>query len=74
MTRHKGLLWFMDRNQPLKDQILQGIRKFESKYGKLPKHCYLHPLTLAECPGPVGGIDLESSLLVLPYHLFLTED
>jgi len=43
----EGLLWYDNQgNIDLKERITSAVKFFESKYGYLPKKCFVNPATL----------------------------
>ena len=57
----EGMLWFDDEKQvDMKDKVSKAINFFQSKYGQLPRACYVHPLSLDK------EIILDESIKVYP--------
>jgi hypothetical protein len=59
----EGLLWYDNqRNIDLKERIASAVKFFESKYGYLPKKCFVNPATLEK------PLELDRKIKVLPNH------
>jgi len=57
----QGMLWYDDRrNADVKERITSAVRFFESKYGYLPKKCFVNPIMLDE------PMDLDQNIKVFP--------
>lgn len=70
---YSGLMWFIDKDKPFREQVEAGISRYLEKFGKAPTRCLVHQLTLLSQGAGVEGIELVSSRSVLPNHLFFTE-
>jgi hypothetical protein len=68
-----GMLW-LDSN-PQRDlgaRIERAIAYYRSKYRREPNLCFIHPSTSnGDCPDPVNGVEIRTSISVLPDHFWL---
>jgi len=57
----EGLLWYDNQgNIDLKERIMSAVKFFESKYGYLPKKCFVNPATLKE------PLEMDRKIKVFP--------
>ena len=57
----EGLLWYDNQgNIDLKERIMSAVKFFESKYGYLPKKCFINPATLEE------PLEMDRKIKVFP--------
>jgi len=71
----QGLLWFDDSGtETIVESISSAVRYFQSKYGYLPKECYVHPSTLVEEVPPFASLKIRKSERVLANHIWLEFD
>ena len=57
----EGLLWYDNQgNIDLKERIMSAVKFFESKYGYLPKKCFVNPATLEE------PLEMDRKIKVFP--------
>ena len=57
----EGMLWYdSQENVDVKDKIISAIEFFESKYGYVPKKCFVNPVTLGKT------INLDEKTEILP--------
>jgi hypothetical protein len=68
-----GMLWFdADHKCDVGVKITRASDFYESKYGRKPNLCFLHPTTAGEThPREVDGLRVQTSKLVLPDHFWL---
>lgn len=56
----EGLLWYDNqKNVDIKERIESAVKFFESKYGYLPKKCFVNPVTLEK------PLELDKKIKVL---------
>ena len=56
----EGLLWYDNQeNVDIKERIASAVKFFESKYGYLPKKCFVNPVTLEK------PLELDKKIKVL---------
>ncbi len=67
-----GMLWF-DNNPKtdLQTKISQAAVYYRKKYGASPDLCFVHPSMINGSTVKSNGIDVQTSRLVLPHHLWL---
>jgi len=65
-----GMLWFNnDPKMELEKKIEDAVHYYETKHGKRPNLCYVHPsMTQLE---RVGTIEIKKSRSVLPNHFWI---
>jgi hypothetical protein len=77
-----GLLWFDDDpRKELEEKVLRAAAHYESKYGRLPELCYVHPNAFngngngkRGKKGDVvkaGDVEVRTGRSVLPHHFWL---
>ncbi len=68
-----GMLWFdADGVATLGEKISRAADYYQAKYGRRPNICFAHPRTLGEgFPDEAGGLNIRSSISVLPNHFWL---
>lgn len=67
-----GMLWFdNDVKTDLAGKIKQAAIYYQKKYGCLPNVCFVHPSMLKENAPKSQGIEVQSSQMILPNHLWL---
>jgi hypothetical protein len=70
-----GMLWFdNDRKRDLTAKLRRAADYYETKYGRRPTVCVVHPSTLAGPHEDVKGLRLEEANTVLPHHFWLGEE
>ncbi len=56
----EGLLWYDNQeNVDVRERIASAVKFFESKYGYLPKRCFVNPVTLEK------PLELDKKIKVL---------
>ncbi|HEY60346.1 MAG TPA: hypothetical protein G4N92_06645 [Anaerolineae bacterium] len=69
---NEGILWFDDSKQvDLKHKIERAVAYFQQKYGYPPARCFIHPSMLSDKKIKNNGVEIRTSLYVLPYHFWL---
>ncbi|OGO31077.1 MAG: hypothetical protein A2136_07330 [Chloroflexi bacterium RBG_16_54_11] len=67
-----GMLWFdNDNKSDLATKIQRAAHYYQSKYGKAPDLCFVHPRTLGESTWKGNGIEVRTTRSVLPNHFWL---
>ena len=67
-----GMLWFdNDPKTDLPSKITQAATYYQKKYGCWPNLCFVHPSMIKENSPKSRNIDIQSSALILPNHLWL---
>lgn len=67
-----GMLWFdNDPKTDLEVKVSQAAEYYQKKYGQAPNLCLVHPTMLTNPAIQSRGIELRSSQIVRPYHLWL---
>ena len=67
-----GMLWLdADRKRPLQEKVARAVDYYESKYGRLPDLCLVHPEMLSEEEMVVGETKVHCMETVLPHHFWL---
>lgn len=68
-----GMLWFdADRTCDVVARITSASNFYNSKYGRKPNLCFLHPTTAEGAhPKQVDGVRVRTSKMVLPDHFWL---
>jgi hypothetical protein len=68
-----GMLWFDgDRSRDVPARIRRAADYYQSKYGRRPTVCYVHPAMAAGAPlEQTAGLKVQSSPSVLKDHLWL---
>jgi hypothetical protein len=57
----EGLLWYDNQvNIDIKERITSAVKFFESKYGYVPKKCFVNPVTLEK------PLELNRKIKVIP--------
>ena len=57
----EGLLWYANQgNVDLRERITSAVKFFESKYGYLPKKCFVNPAALEK------PLEMDRKIKVLP--------
>ena len=57
----EGLLWYDNQvNIDVKERITSAVKFFESKYGYVPKKCFVNPVTLEK------PLELDRKIKVIP--------
>lgn len=68
----EGILWFDNNDQrDLSAKIERVATYYESRYGKRPTLCFVHPSDLAKGPAAVEGIEIRATNSVLPNHCWI---
>lgn len=68
----EGLLWYDNQgNIDLKERITSAVKFFESKYGYLPKKCFVNPATLEKPFEMDRKIKVFPSDRVIVNHIWL---
>jgi hypothetical protein len=68
-----GMLWFdNDPKVDLQVKISRAADYYRKKYGTTPNLCFVHPSMInAELPARKNGIEVRTTQLVLPNHLWI---
>ena len=67
-----GMMWFDgDKQRSLETRIDRAARYYHEKYGQEPTVCFLNPGTAGQEPPAVEGLQLQTSVSVLPDHFWL---
>lgn len=68
-----GMLWFdEDPSSSLPSRVERAASYYQSKYGRQPNTCVLHPNTLGEVdPASIPAVKVETSMRVLPEHFWV---
>ena len=67
-----GMLWFDDNPKTdLQAKIHEAAVYYQKKYGVSPNLCFVHPSMINDNSVKSNGIDVQTSRLVLPHHLWL---
>lgn len=66
-----GMLWFdNDPRSDLPAKVNRAVDYYQKKYGKKPDVCFVHPSAVKE-EQRMNGIEIRSSQMVLPNHLWI---
>ncbi len=67
-----GMLWFdNDQKVDLKQKVERAATYYQSKYGRSPNLCFVHPSMIQEnSPKPVA-IEVKPNKSILPNHFWL---
>jgi hypothetical protein len=67
-----GMLWFdNDPKVDLQAKIARAADYYRKKYGIKPDLCFVHPSMVNEGLPPRNGIEVRTTPLVLPNHLWI---
>jgi hypothetical protein len=68
-----GMLWFdAESATSLGARVERAASYYQSKYGRQPNTCVLHPRTLGNYdPGLITGVRVHTSKKVLPEHFWM---
>ena len=68
-----GMLWFdEDHSASLPMRVERAAVYYQTKYGRHPNTCVMHPQTLGEVdPGVIPMVKVETSVKVLPEHFWV---
>ncbi len=67
-----GMLWFDDnKDRTLAEKIDRAARHYQDKYGVRPTLVYVHPVMMQGSKIEVPGIEVKTTNMVLPHHLWL---
>jgi hypothetical protein len=67
-----GMLWFDNDNQAdLATKIQRAASYYQTKYGKEPNLCFIHPRTLGDDTWKGKGIEVRTTRSVLPNHFWM---
>lgn len=64
-----GMLWFDNSQADLKTKIERAVNYYQTKYGRIPTLCFVHPSMLEE--EKVPGIEIEANRQILPNHIWI---
>lgn len=67
-----GMLWFdNDPKVDLQAKIARAADYYRKKYGIKPDLCFVHPSMVGAEPVARNGIEVRTTQLVLPNHLWI---
>jgi hypothetical protein len=67
-----GMLWFdNDQKSELAVKISRAASYYQSKYGKKPNLCFVHPSMLPHDQPKPNGIEIRTTRSVLPNHFWI---
>jgi hypothetical protein len=67
-----GMMWFdPDPRSAFGDKLQKAAAYYRGKFGRAPTLCYVHPATADGTPTPVSGLEVRTSISVLPHHYWL---
>ncbi len=67
-----GMLWFdNDIKADLSTKIHRAATYYQTKYGKAPTLCFVHPRTLGDQKINGADIEVRTTRSVLPNHFWL---
>jgi hypothetical protein len=66
------MLWF-DNNPKtdLSTKITEAAHYYQRKYGATPDICFVHPTMCQEQKVRQNGIEVRTSRMILPHHLWI---
>jgi hypothetical protein len=67
-----GMLWYdNDKQSDLATKIQRAVDYYNTKYGKAPNLCLVHPRTLGDSALKDSRIEVRATRSVLPNHFWL---
>ena len=67
-----GMLWFDNDNRAdLESKLRRAIDYYQSKYGRTPNLCFVHPSMLPQAAPQNMGVELRTTRSVRPNHFWL---
>jgi hypothetical protein len=70
-----GWLWYDDDSKSsLEDKVLRAAVRYQARFGRPPRLCYVHRSTLDEPTLTCGRLQLRSAGYVLPHHFLFVVD
>ncbi len=67
-----GMLWFdNDKTASLETKVKKAVEYYKKKYGQTPNVCYANPSTLSDNRIVFNGVEMKSSLSILPNHFWI---
>lgn len=68
----EGMLWFDNSiERDLTTKVVRAATYYETKYGKRPTLCFVHPTMLIDGAALVDGITIRATNSVLSNHFWL---
>ena len=70
-----GWLWFDDDSKSsLEDKVARAAARYQARFGRSPKLCYVHRGTVGEQGLTCGRLQLRNAGNVLPHHFLFVVD
>lgn len=70
-----GWLWYDDDSKSsLEEKVSRAAMRYQARFGRPPRLCYVHRSTLDEPGLTYGRLQLRSAGYVLPHHFLFVVD
>lgn len=70
-----GWLWYDDDSKAsLEDKVARAAQRYQTRFGRQPRLCYVHRSTLGDQALTCGRLLLRSAGYVLPNHFLFVVD
>ena len=70
-----GWLWFDDDSKSsLEDKVGRAAVRYQARFGRPPRLCYVHQSALSEHAGTCGRLQLRGAGNILPHHFLFVVD
>ena len=70
-----GWLWFDDDSKSsLEDKVARAAARYQARFGRSPRVCYVHRGTVGEHGLTCGRLQLRCAGNVLPHHFLFVVD
>jgi len=65
-----GLLWFMNKQKSLGENVAQAASYYQKKFGQIPTLCLVNPKAISDQPEAQDGTeaDAKDRIVVRPYR------